>query len=1060
MNNKLLYSLGAAVVAALFWMGAQSGTEIRRGGGGGPGFLDPTNFASALATNLQASAASISRSTTVTLSHPNNPTNVHRLLTNVFDTSFSTNMAAVTSATNGFIRITNNGVYVLSAHIIYRVSVPSAVFRTNIFFISTNSTIVGTNNFILAQSTPNTNVNQFNFVAMEGQTFLASNTFVSFGVVSPINIASTNDISIERVYLSAEILPGSPIGSGGTGSGINIGFNSTQFSTNGGILSFISDGKLTNVTVESGMIVATGNFTNNGDAYLLNGITRIQSGGASLNLGYLATADRVLYANSGKTVAPVTSSDPTNELVKANGTAIPVSTNSFHDTSGLYSKGLFQSRNEFWDDFDGPDMGFGEFLQRKSPSGHTYRLHAIDPAGTNGFRMTRGRLVQTNHLDTPVYVSISNTMHTSVKPWNRFGASIIWRSNAPPTTFLGEFGLIIAPIHDIFGAGEFLHTYTDMNGSPVAQRSLTSDILFSEDNGLGQLGSGTFHNGNRVLYELNIFSNTLVMQIGGWLGTVYRTNLSTYSRWPVSVWELFGSATNEVQPEIESIWAGYADPALEILAAGPRKIGTNYAEVTEITTSTLVGADGGAAGGTFTNRERDTIIAFTNALASDSTARTNKLWHHTNGPGKEVIIIDAGRTATGTNLVIETTDGSLIYPGGSVRTNITENSGSIKLVKLLDGWYVLHRSTTGGGSGTPSAPDTSVQFNNGGSFGGDADYTYNSTSNNITLLGGLAVSRPGINISNTVLAAGLKIDYSSVQATDILRLGGGGTGTSDFDWSIDQSGNFLAANTTWIHGYAVAATMFSNKVYNIPGAASVVTIYGSNQVWQGSLTTNVTFADSSLGISNVYYFRGLTNSATISYPLTWRWRSGSSFTSGPTFANQGGFEFKVWVDANGTNAAEVVGQELELVAGANLTATTNNNQLTLALNPQLTNIAGINNLAETRLIPTNSALSNIVVNFAQTNIVELWITNNVTFTNWSNIPDFGATPNIIYLIRPVLINRGVNWGNLGLSNPGYNVAIGTNINAPMWTTLTNGKTYSLTITRVRTNLFPVITLWE
>ena len=34
-----------------------------------------------------------------------------------------------------------------------------------------------------------------------------------------------------------------------------------------------------------------------------------------------------------------------------------------------------------------------------------------------------------------------------------------------------------------------------------------------------------------------------------------------------------------------------------------------------------------------------------------------------------------------------------------------------------------------GGSGSPGGSDTQVQFNDGGSFGGDADMTYNKTTN-------------------------------------------------------------------------------------------------------------------------------------------------------------------------------------------------------------------------------------------------------------------------------------------------------------------------------------------
>lgn len=44
-------------------------------------------------------------------------------------------------------------------------------------------------------------------------------------------------------------------------------------------------------------------------------------------------------------------------------------------------------------------------------------------------------------------------------------------------------------------------------------------------------------------------------------------------------------------------------------------------------------------------------------------------------------------------------------------------------------WYQVG----GGGGGTPSSPDTSVQFNNGGSFGGSSNFLFDSTNDILTL---------------------------------------------------------------------------------------------------------------------------------------------------------------------------------------------------------------------------------------------------------------------------------------------------------------------------------------
>ncbi len=374
------------------------------------------------------------------------------------------------------------------------------------------------------------------------------------------------------------------------------------------------------------------------------------------------------------------------------------STNSFETNAPVaYSRNLQNARNEFWDDFDGPDMNAVDFRLRRSPSGHTYRLHAIDPQGTNGFKMTGGRLVQTNLLDTPFYLSVSNTAPSTIKPWNRFGAVVVWKSNAPPTSYLGEVGLLVAGASDAFAGPDFLHTYIDMNGSPVVQRSLSENILV-ENNGLGALGAGGVNSsGRRVVYEINVFTNSVIIQVGGWYGTAYYTNMAGIGRGAVPIWELFGSGTNEVQPEFESIWAGYADPALEMLANGPRKIGTNGTEFTSVTRGTLVAADGGAAGGTYTNRAEDSIIAIGPGLSVAGTARTNKLYHHNNTFGKTVLIFDESGSAAGSNIVIQTMDGALIRPGNSTSTNIAENFGSMELVRTTNGWNVIAgpRSSSG-----------------------------------------------------------------------------------------------------------------------------------------------------------------------------------------------------------------------------------------------------------------------------------------------------------------------------------------------------------------------------
>lgn len=60
----------------------------------------------------------------------------------------------------------------------------------------------------------------------------------------------------------------------------------------------------------------------------------------------------------------------------------------------------------------------------------------------------------------------------------------------------------------------------------------------------------------------------------------------------------------------------------------------------------------------------------------------------------------------------------------SVTTNKLYNEG---------GTLKFNGSAVGGGGGTPGGADTNVQYNNAGSFGGEADFTYNATTNTLTV---------------------------------------------------------------------------------------------------------------------------------------------------------------------------------------------------------------------------------------------------------------------------------------------------------------------------------------
>ena len=135
-----------------------------------------------------------------------------------------------------------------------------------------------------------------------------------------------------------------------------------------------------------------------------------------------------------------------------------------------------------------------------------------------------------------------------------------------------------------------------------------------------------------------------------------------------------------------------------------------------------------------------------------SEAADKKLHMQTDGADADAIHLDAASGGididSGTGIDISTTD--LIITGTvevSIGNAVISPAFSGSLTHLSDGTSYLVAGTdiaittgsngavtiasTGGGGGTPSAPDTSVQFNNGGSFGGNSNFIFDDTNSRL-----------------------------------------------------------------------------------------------------------------------------------------------------------------------------------------------------------------------------------------------------------------------------------------------------------------------------------------
>jgi hypothetical protein len=235
-----------------------------------------------------------------------------------------------------------------------------------------------------------------------------------------------------------------------------------------------------------------------------------------------------------------------------------------------------------------------------------------------------------------------------------------------------------------------------------------------------------------------------------------------------------------------------ADPALVAsgalsanvypFAAGANTLSTSTSPISNfsgsllISGSMLMGTDNTYDfGGASDNRLRDLYIGRkvrlpdgavgTPSLARNSDATTG-LWFDANGVNLANAGTNRARTNSGGFEVFNTLSvGTASSAAGSIVLRNASNSNTLTLsAGTTSGSYTLTFpatpgagteclqmssagviTTTGsacGGSGsTPGGADTNVQFNDGGAFGGDADYTWNKTGNVLTIAGHAAITQ-------------------------------------------------------------------------------------------------------------------------------------------------------------------------------------------------------------------------------------------------------------------------------------------------------------------------------
>jgi len=96
-----------------------------------------------------------------------------------------------------------------------------------------------------------------------------------------------------------------------------------------------------------------------------------------------------------------------------------------------------------------------------------------------------------------------------------------------------------------------------------------------------------------------------------------------------------------------------------------------------------------------------------------------------------------------------------------------ENSVPASTTNTLynDGGTLKFNGSAVGGGGSAAGSDTQIQFNDGGSFGGDADLVWNKTTNSLTINGSLNATTKSFLIDHPS-KEGAKLQYASLEGPE------------------------------------------------------------------------------------------------------------------------------------------------------------------------------------------------------------------------------------------------------------------------------------------------------
>ena len=294
----------------------------------------------------------------------------------------------------------------------------------------------------------------------------------------------------------------------------------------------------------------------------------------------------------------------------------------------------------------------------------------------------------------------------------------------------------------------FLEVYNALGGNTPTtivnsgQLELTGSnkitFLYSD---LASLPSASSYHG--MFAHVHATGSAYYAHAGSWLELANKSAMDALTTSSLADVSSTAPSTGEVLKWDGSEWAPAADSAGSSLGADAITAGM-IAE--NVVTTREIAANTVAVGDLATDISIDFLadVDTTTVAPTDGQAL---VWDNANS------IWEPGTISSGSSYADSDVDTHLNVSGAS--------SGQILSWNGTDYAWVADQTGGGGGGGTPGGSDTQVQYNNSGAFGAEADFTYNASTNTLSVVNLVATNITATGAGTQTISAGANIELDA-----------------------------------------------------------------------------------------------------------------------------------------------------------------------------------------------------------------------------------------------------------------------------------------------------------